>query len=127
MVIIDTNIIIDHLRQKNRKVSWLQKMTEGAEATKIAISVVSIQELYTGKSISTLENEETMLNTIASYEIKSYSYEIAKKAGELVRNSNGQLQFADAAIAATAIVNDAQLATLNKKDFEDIKDLVLFK
>lgn len=34
-------------------------------------------------------------------------------------------QFADAAIAATAIINKAKLATLNKKDFQRIKELEL--
>lgn len=33
--------------------------------------------------------------------------------------------FADAAIAATAIINGVQLATLNRKDFSPVKDLEL--
>lgn len=127
MVILDTNIIIDHLRQKDKSTSWLRKLTEKVGAEKLGISVATIQELYVGKSVSDPQNEQMMLQTISSFEVESYSYEIAKMAGELVRNLNGQLQFADAAIAATAIVNGAKLATLNFKDFTGIKGLEIYK
>lgn len=36
------------------------------------------------------------------------------------------IEFADAAIAATAIINGALLATLNKKHFQSIRDLELW-
>ena len=127
MVILDTNIIIDHLRQKDKSTSWLRKLTEKVGAEKLGISMATIQELYVGKSVFDPQNEQMMLQTISSFEVESYSYEIAKMAGELVRNLNGQLQFADAAIAATAIVNGASLFTLNTKDFLEIKNLEIYK
>lgn len=126
MVVLDTSIIIDHLRQLNKKDSVLEKLTNKFGADKMVISMATIQELYTGKSVEDPERETLMLNTIAPFEIQSYSYEIARKAGELVRELGSKLQFADAVIAATAIVNGAQLATLNKKDFAGIKNLSLF-
>ena len=127
MVILDTNIIIDHLRQKDKSTSWLRKLTEKVGAEKLGISMATTQELYVGKSVFDPQNEQMMLQTISSFEVESYSYEIAKMAGELVRNLNGQLQFADAAIAATAIVNGASLFTLNVKDFVGIKNLGIYK
>ena len=127
MVILDTNIIIDHLRQKDKSTSWLRKLTEKVGAEKLGISMATIQELYVGKSVFDPQNEQMMLQTISSFEVESYSYEIAKMAGELVRNLNGQLQFADAAIAATAIVNGASLFTLNVKDFVGIKNLEIYE
>ncbi len=127
MVIFDTNIIIDHLRRTDKGESWLRRITNEVGTEKLAVSVVTIQELYAGISISDIKNEHFMIETIAPFEVKSYSYEVARVAGGLVRNLYGQLQFADAAIAATAIVNGAQLATLNAKDFAGITNLELFK
>lgn len=37
------------------------------------------------------------------------------------------IDFADAAIAATAIINKVALCTLNKKHFEGISDLELYQ
>lgn len=42
-----------------------------------------------------------------------------------MRDTKPGIQFADAAIAATAIINNARLATLDKKDFQGIKNLEL--
>ncbi len=44
-----------------------------------------------------------------------------------MRDSKTPIQFADAAIAATAIINGAELYTLNKKDFEKIPGLLLYR
>ena len=44
-----------------------------------------------------------------------------------MRDISTPLEFMDAAIAATAILHGAQLFTLNKKDFERIGDLELYK
>ena len=49
--------------------------------------------------------------------------DVAKSAGSIARDLDKPLDLADAAIAATAILNGAKLSTFNKKDFQGIKDL----
>lgn len=55
-----------------------------------------------------------------------YTYEVAQLAGAIARDLKQSLEFADAAIAATAIVNGAVLATFNKRHFAGIEDLEFF-
>ena len=126
MVILDTNIIIDHIRQKKGAETALKKIVRTIPKEAFFISIITIQELYEGKSTKGEEEDRYLLATIAPLKILPYSYETAKLAGEIARDSGKPLEFPDAAIAATAIINNCELFTLNKKDFQTIKDLRLF-
>ena len=86
---------------------------------------MSIQELYEGQSTRDPVIEKNLLSTLALLEILPYNYEVAKLAGEIARDIKRSIDLADVAIAATAILNHAELATLNKKDFLGIDDLEL--
>jgi len=125
VVVIDTNVIIDHLRQKGSSDSLLSKLFEQIELNEAVISFITIQELFAGQSTTNKEIEEWILRIISPYQILPYTFEIAKLAGEIDRDSKNQIDFPDAAIAATAILNKAKLLTLNKKDFKGIKNLKL--
>ena len=123
MVILDTNIIIDHLRQTRQKDSLLLQLSRQKPKENLAISMLSIQELYEGKSTKNKEKEKDLLATIAPLRILPYDYETAKLAGEIARDLKRPIELADAASAATAILTGARLFTLNKKDFHGIKDV----
>jgi len=123
MVIFDTNIIIDHLRAKKHSILW--ELSNEYYLEEIGISIITITELYTGKSTIKNEEEERMLSVVSSLKICDYSYEIAELAGKLRRDIKPDIAFPDSIIAATCIANDAKLATLNKKHFTGIKDLKL--
>ncbi len=124
MVILDTNIIIDHLRRPLEK-SKLRQIEEKIPVKDLAISILTVQELYEGKSTIDEIHERTLLETINPFKILPYTYEVAQIAGKLARDLGRKIEFADAAIAATAILNKAKLLTLNKKDFQGIKKLKL--
>ncbi|OGE81614.1 MAG: hypothetical protein A3H72_00975 [Candidatus Doudnabacteria bacterium RIFCSPLOWO2_02_FULL_48_8] len=125
MVILDTNVIIDHLRQEKGQETLLKRLIRNNLQEDLAISIISIQELYRGQSTKDSEKENNILTTVSALKILSYSYEAAELAGKLARDSKGTIEFADAAIAATALVNNGSLATLNKKDFVQIPNLEL--
>ncbi|VAX35334.1 hypothetical protein MNBD_UNCLBAC01-616 [hydrothermal vent metagenome] len=125
MVVLDTNIIIDHLRQSDKKETLLMHIATQEVKANLAISVVSVQELYEGVSTRNKNKEQYLLATIAPLKILSYTYEVAQIAGEIARDLKRSMELADAAIAATALVNGASLLTLNKKHFVGIKDLTL--
>jgi len=122
MVIIDTNIIIDHLRKKNKKDSLLIKMFQQYLKDELAISVITIQELFEGKSTLDPQKEKALLEILSLFQILPYSSEVAELSGKIARDS-GPIEFADAAIAATTIINNSQLLTLNKKDFIKIEGI----
>lgn len=123
MVVLDTNIIIDHLRQPKTRESHLVRIAKEKAKEALTISMVSIQELYEGKSTRDEEREQSLLATIAPLKILPYTYEIARIAGEIARDVDYPIELADAAIAATAIVSGAQLLTLDKRDFRGVKGL----
>ena len=103
------------------------KIAQEVARENLAISVVSIQELYAGKSTSDRESQAYLVAVIAPLRVLAYTYEIAQYAGEIMRDLPRPIVFADAAIAATALVNEASLLTLNRKDFEGIKNLDLIQ
>lgn len=125
MVILDTNIIIDHLRKPSNE-SLLTKLTKNHNNEALGISVISIQELYEGQSTKDLTKENFMLSILGLLTVLPYDAEVAKLAGKIARDTEVSIDLGDAAIAATTILNGAQLLTLNEKHFESIPDLNLF-
>ncbi len=125
MVIVDTSVIIDHLRQPEKK-TLLLKIAEKKPKRGLAVSTVTIQELYEGRSTRDKEEEQFLWATITPMKILPYNLEVAKKAGEIARDRKNPIEFADAAIAATAFLNDARIFTLNEKYFGNIKGVEIF-
>lgn len=126
MVVLDTNIIIDHLRSQNQKETILEQVVE-KKFSKLAICSITLQELYTGQSSCIKAEEQRLITTIKRLNVIPYSSESARLAGILTRDSQKNLSFPDAAIAAACLVNQCKLLTLNQKDFADIKNLELFQ
>ncbi len=122
MVILDTSVIIDHLRRRPEE-SLLIKLFESHSEQSFGVSVISIQELYEGKSTKDELEENHLLSTLGSMEILPYNLDISKMAGKIARDSKIPIDFADAAIAATTIASGGELFTLNEKHFKDIPDL----
>jgi len=126
MVIIDTNIIIDHLRRPSNDsiLSVLSKKYGGEE---IGISVVSIQELYEGKSTIVPTKETQMMAVIGQLNVLPYDIDVARLAGKIARDSKIIIDLADATVAATTIIHEGELLTLNTKHFQGIPNLKLFR
>lgn len=127
MVILDTNILIDHLRRPQREETHLEQIAKQYPKETFAISIITVQELYGGRSTKDKNQAMYVLSLLARLKILPYTYGIAQLAGEIARDLNRSIEFPDAAIAATAIVNDCQLATLNQRDFKGITHLELKK
>lgn len=121
-VVVDTSIIIDHLRQIKKPKTLLRTILKDKH-TAFVISADVIQELFAGQSSQAVEPKDEIRKVLQSFHIIDVTPEIAELAGQIMRDAKLNIQFADAAIAATTIVNKASLATLNKKDFQDILDL----
>src|SRR5579859_6957787 len=101
MVIFDTNIVIDHVRLQNKgKPSCLEQFLEQNPHEIIAISIVSIQEFYAGRSTRDSMQEDYLLGVISPFTILPYTYEISQQAGEITRELENPIQFPDAIIAA---------------------------
>ncbi len=91
----------------------------------LVISLLSVQELYDGRSTQDDQKEQYLLATISRLKILPYTYEIAQLAGEIARDLDRPIELADAVISATTILKGASLLILNKKDFINVQNLVL--
>ncbi len=120
MVILDTSVLIDHLRSGGRR-SPLDILVDKYGWQKFSISVVTVQELFVG--LSSKSQGAEILELVSLAKSWPYTVEVAKKAGEILRDTKTGMNFADAAIAATCVANNCQLATINKKDFFEIAGL----
>lgn len=107
-VLIDTDILIDHLRL-GRKVPV--KAGEGA------YSVIARAELYAGKGII----EELIDKLLSAFEEVPVDRKVAQEAGRIRRERSVALP--DAIIAATAITGGMALLTRNVRHFQRVPEL----
>jgi predicted nucleic acid-binding protein len=102
----DTNILIDWLSNSPQAISELSRYK------KHRISRVVWTELLAGVPV---EERDTLLRTISSFEVIEIDARIAAAAADIRYRSPMKLM--DAYILATAQVNGAILITRNTKDF----------
>jgi hypothetical protein len=123
-VLIDTCVIIDHLKGVPQASKYLEK-AENQEIDGL-ISTVTELELFAGTKMSD-EEQKAIFELLEVVEAITVTSEIAQKAGLLLaqyRKSHG-LRALDAVIAATALINDAVLITLNDRHFRFIQGLLV--
>ena len=118
--LVDTDIIIRHLRGRQGSEIATKLITENLD--EIKISVITVSELYAGvKGIA----EETQLNKFLDvFEALPVDLEIAAKAGYFKNkwySSHGS-GLADCLIAATADHHKLTLVTGNFKHFPMLED-----
>jgi predicted nucleic acid-binding protein len=122
MVIIDTNVIIESLKGREKTIEILEKI--GIE--NIAISSISEMELYVGA----LNKKELLFikKRLEQIEIFDFDKRISRKSAELVFefSKSHNLDIPDSIIAATCLVYDIPLFTYNTKDFKFIPGLKLY-
>ena len=124
-VLVDTSVIIDFLRRKDKENSVFYK-TFFKEKDKPTISLTTITELWAGKSMEKKESLKFVEGLVGNCEILPPSLNTAKLAGKILRRSNYQISFQDAQIASLALENNLLLLTLDKKDFRRIKKIKYF-
>jgi predicted nucleic acid-binding protein len=117
-VLVDTDILIDFLRGRERARGFLSARLEDAA---IYCSAITVAEIFAG--MKEHEREKTVA-LIDSLHILDVTRQIAERAGTYKRDENRQsLELDDCFIAATAFVMGAVLATGNGKHYpmEDIE------
>ena len=110
--LLDTNVLIDHLRNREPAVDFITKLPR-----KPAASVVTLCELMAGAR--SRKEEEAIASLACWIRFLNVDTAIARRAGEHIRQygqSHG-IDDLDALIAATADHHGLALATLNVKHF----------
>lgn len=112
IVLVDTDIVIDFLRGDQQAISHLK-----AESDSLCFSAITVAEIYTGIKNRKEETEIERLFTI--FPVIAVTGEIAREAGKFVKlyRPSYSVQIPDALIAATCLLSDSQLHTLNVRHY----------
>lgn len=117
-ILIDTDVMVDFLRGHSKAVAFVQ-----AESARIILSSIVTAELYAGVSGA---EELALLDSLTFlFRVVPVSPAVARAAGLYKRDyakAHG-VGLADALIAATAMVERAELKTLNTKHYPMFKGL----
>jgi len=123
MILCDTDIFIEALKNNSRAIESLRKI--GFE--NIALSAITLMELYFGAvSKQELTKIKNRLQQLRIIHINKEISEAATKLIEKYAKSHG-LHIPDALIAATAICHRMELFTYNIKDFKFIESVRLYR
>lgn len=115
MILIDSDVLIAHLRGHEVAKTWLR--SERQASGPMAVSVVTVVEVA-GAMRSPERREVTRL--VASLHVMSVTERIAWRAAELMRahrRAHFGIGLGDCLVAATADVEGLDLATLNVRHY----------
>ncbi len=122
VILCDTNILIKLLRGDEATKKSLEKIG----SNNIAFSIITHAEILYG----TKKNDfDEMRRLLSSFKIYHITEEASRIFNGIIINyiTSHRVQIPDALIAAITIANDVQLYTENKKDFDFIPEIKLYK
>jgi len=119
--VIDSDIIIDFLRQQEKAKYFIEKIIK--DGNTIYISALTEAEVLSGKDCNNGEKRGKTEDFLASFEVLEVTQSLARKGAELRRKHDVPLH--DAIIAATALELAVPIYSRNSKDFKRIKELKL--
>ena len=123
MILLDTSILIDYYRKSDKANStWVALVRQGY---KFAISTVTKYEIYTGATQSQLVFWDDVLLAITVIPFDEKCVDTAVSLNAALKRKRKQIDIADLFIAATVVSRSMSFATLNKKHFDRINELIL--
>lgn len=122
-ILCDTDVIIEYLKGNETT----KKIFDKLERANIALSAITLMELYYGALNKRELNK--IKRALSEFSILPLNEEITEIAINLIEkySKSHTLKIPDALIASTAIYYDLSLWTYNIKDFRFIENLSLFK
>jgi predicted nucleic acid-binding protein len=114
LILVDSDILIAHLRGTSAAHDWL---VEARGRSRLSISVVSVTEIVGGMRAP--ERREVW-RLLSAFRVEPATEVIARRAGDMMRRyrrSHAGIGLGDYLIAATADVKGLELATLNVRHF----------
>jgi predicted nucleic acid-binding protein len=119
-VLVDTSILIDFFRKKNRKKSILYKLQGKHE---IYISTITEFEFLAGVKEERTVSINSFFKNLEVIGFDSKAAIIASSIYKDLKSKNQIIEFRDIFIAATAIANRLPLSTLNIEHFKRVENL----
>jgi tRNA(fMet)-specific endonuclease VapC len=123
IVLLDTSILIDFYRKKDKSKSSLYKLSQ--TNLSFAVSVITQYEIYTGAPSSQIEFWDNFFLNLTILPFDTDATKVAVILNADLKKASKLIDIPDLFIAATAISNNLPCATLNRKHFERIEKLEL--
>jgi predicted nucleic acid-binding protein len=113
MIILDTNIVVDYLRQKPIVVAFIDRCGKA----NLALPPIVLMEVYQG--VLDKQDLERTRKKLKGFAKIGHSQEVAELGLQLQQTYilSHHIGIPDTLIAATALVYDLELRTYNLKDF----------
>jgi predicted nucleic acid-binding protein len=114
-LLLDTSVLIDVLRQKNRRREWLAELVRGGHT--LSTTTLNIAEIYAGMRPAEEARTEALLGGLELYELNGSSARLAGKLKNTWSRKGRTLTLSDMIVAAIAIERNCAVLTDNRKDF----------
>lgn len=122
-ILIDTSIIVEHLRKRNKHKSILYRLVDSYE---LSTSTMVEFELFAGATDE--RKRQDLLDVLPLCHILPFTSEIAQRAASIyqeLKQQNQIIEVGDIIIAATALYAELPLMTLNVEHFQRIKNICI--
>ena len=120
-MVIDTCIFIEFLRAKDKSKTELFKLSKSID---LCVSAVTLYELYMGATNDSKKQDVKLLTE--DLVVLPFDEEVSEKAADIyhqLKSKHHEIEFRDIFIAATCIVNELPIKTMNVKKFSQILEL----
>ncbi|WP_188503911.1 type II toxin-antitoxin system VapC family toxin [Parapedobacter pyrenivorans] len=123
VVCLDTSILIDYYRKKDKRKSAFFQLTNRFKL--FSVSIVTEYEIMVGTKTDQEEFWKKFFDKVTILPFNKSVNDWAVSITKQLKSSNKLIEVPDIFIAATAKAHNLPLATLNLKHFERIKDLAI--
>lgn len=119
-ILIDTSILIEHLRKVNKNKSTFYQLSQRFECI---ISVITQYEFEIGITPKNHQFSKALLSNVEIIDFDIHCKNTALEIHHHLKSQNQLIPPPDIFIAATAIAHDLPLCSLNIKHFQNIPNL----
>jgi predicted nucleic acid-binding protein len=117
----DTSVFIDHFRSKNKNNTYFDRLL--ADSDEFLVSAIAKYEVLCGAKEDDIDYWGMIFGNMEVLPFDDTVIDMARQIHRQLKRDRCLIDMADILIAATAIVNDLPLATLNRNHFGRIDGL----
>ena len=125
MVCLDSDVLIDFLRNDRATIEKINKLRD--KQSSLYITSINSFEIFKGLTNSKLSRKQIM-EFLSNFNILNFDFQSSEKAAEIfneLKKEGKTIELPDVMIASIAIVNDESILTGNMDHFSRIKQLTM--
>lgn len=122
IIIVDTDILIKVYRGDETKREQLEKLSG-----KVALSIITVLELMQG--VNTKKKLFELYKQLKAFQIIHIDVQVSELSHKLFKKYSivHRVRVQDVLVASTSIVNNCELFTDNKKDYQFMKEVTFYE